>query len=662
MSRLVSASSLAVAALADPKCCWSSSGNDCADFPPDKSGSYPGLCNTDFSVQCTSDGDCTAPPTPAPTPAPPTPATTPAPVQEIVGYWDKTWGPVSAPQGANLGIAFNGWNDPEKALADSGNVKSSLVGEKWIDAGGGNENGRWNATLLEKWESQINSSAFGDWAGIVFDVEECYEIGLAQGFAAVLKAAKAADLKTMVTVSHSAPYKCDDAKELMQFFFTSEDCDYLSPQLYPEDGNYFVETYNVDIKWADWAGARPKFLPSLFESSLEDAYSKTHEYFKPLGIVPVGYIVWPDVPIPAPTPPTPTPPPSPAPSPPPSPSGDRRVSWWWNGDSEADAADLLEFVKAHTNIVSSVFMKCGVNLAPEGNFVGDLSAACAMAAPELIKLGVQPELWLGESNNLTAHHLMFDRADDVAETLVSLGQKYELSGMNIDLEPYGDGWQSTPQDALLFADFLNKIKPRLNDAGMRLTVDVASTGWCPMIGNLAVLGDAADRILDMSTYNAGSYSQWLSWFTPMTQAAPQGQIGVGLGCWVDSKTSGSWAITAESAEQRICSIMNESLVEVDMFRVLPSANWPEDFWIPQLEKFMAGGSCEPVLPENECPQGFPSPNADGCCEAHWAADCALDCAKQRCEEYKQWEWQDLDYTSRPYTCCPASASKNAIVI
>merc|ERR1719247_3686238 len=79
---------------------------------------------------------------------------------------------------------------------------------------------------------QQDAGNLSTWDGIVLDVEECFESGLAKPFGALLRAAKAAGLRTMVTTSHSAPYKCDDAKALMQSFFASDDCDYISPQLY----------------------------------------------------------------------------------------------------------------------------------------------------------------------------------------------------------------------------------------------------------------------------------------------------------------------------------------------------------------------------------------------------------------------------------------------
>ena len=44
--------------------------------------------------------------------------------------------------------------------------------------------------------------------------------------------------------------------------------------------------------------------------------------------------------------------------------------------------------------------------------------------------------------------------------------------------------------------------------------------------------------------------------------------------------------------------MNHSVLEIDMFRLNPSSDtskgpWlgEEEFWVPQLQKFMAGGGC-----------------------------------------------------------------------
>merc|ERR1719174_263406 len=71
---------------------------------------------------------------------------------DILGYWALTWQQTAVPSNANLGIAFSGWADPSKAKAESEPVHDGLVGGKWIDAGGGNANGRWSAEWLDQRE------------------------------------------------------------------------------------------------------------------------------------------------------------------------------------------------------------------------------------------------------------------------------------------------------------------------------------------------------------------------------------------------------------------------------------------------------------------------------------------------------------------------------
>jgi len=238
------------------------------------------------------------PPTPTPTPPTPTPTPGPIPAAYVIGYWDTTWSHVNAPAGATIGIAFSGWNDPKNGIAESNAVKNSLVGAKWIDCGGGGYNGRWNTTWISAWTELIEAGSLSSWDGIVLDVEECFDEGLAELFAGLLHAAKVHGLGTMVTTSHSAPYMCKDAKALMQSFFTSDDCDYLSPQLYAEGGDQtkpsFVITSGADVSWDDWVDAKPMFIPSLTRNALaHGGYETTQVYFASLGINCSGYVEWP---------------------------------------------------------------------------------------------------------------------------------------------------------------------------------------------------------------------------------------------------------------------------------------------------------------------------------------------------------------------------------
>ena len=62
MARIALFSSLAASGIADPKCCYSTSGDGstCGGYP---THAYAGLCSTDYSVLCSSDADCAHVPT-----------------------------------------------------------------------------------------------------------------------------------------------------------------------------------------------------------------------------------------------------------------------------------------------------------------------------------------------------------------------------------------------------------------------------------------------------------------------------------------------------------------------------------------------------------------------------------------------------------------------
>lgn len=102
--------------------------------------------------------------------------------------------------------------------------------------------------------------------------------------------------------------------------------------------------------------------------------------------------------------------------------------------------------------------------------------------------------------------------------------------------------------------------------------------------------------------------------------------------------------------------------------------WPEPWWIPQLEKFVAGGGCVPEPPpQSHCPhdQGW-TPCAgsgctrEGCCTMKYAdvdlSKCSTTdheaCAKQQClaSDTEVNVWVPLDYKHHPYTCCPPPAN------
>ena len=124
-----------------------------------------------------------------------------------------------------------------------------------------------------------------------------------------------------------------------------------------------------------------------------------------------------------------------------------------------------------------------------------------------------------------------------------------------------------------------------------------------------------NRLMNMRTYNAVDFSAW--WYSALVPAlvVPRQVLGAGLGCWIDSRTNGTWNILPESAKDRVCALANQSIQEIDMFELRQgdarpghSTNFPEPFWIPQLELFMSGAGCEARIPHQlRCPNATVGP-------------------------------------------------------
>jgi hypothetical protein len=112
--------------------------------------------------------------------------------------------------------------------------------------------------------------------------------------------------------------------------------------------------------------------------------------------------------------------------------------------------------------------------------------------------------------------------------------------------------------------------------------------------------------------------------------------------------------------------MNHSVEEIAMFDIKqgqadPNKNFPEPFWIPQLEKFMHGGGCAAKVPNiTKCPnefwrQGGESP---GCCESNsrrgtGSPKCNVSCAEAECAAANMI-WKPFNYSKHPYECCATS--------
>ena len=290
------------------------------------------------------------------------------------------------------------------------------------------------------------------------------------------------------------------------------------------------------------------------------------------------------------------------------------------------------------------------------------------------------ELWLGEDDSRQSALHMFQNPDKIASDLISIAQKYPgITGFNLDTETA----HSTAQDAQLSVPFLKRVTEKLAAAPggpLRFSTDVSCSkgvGWCPMINDCKLLANSGvGKIMNMGTYHSPDFASWYQTelMPALDPAIPRSKIGAGLGVWNDTRTAHTWNLTPKSAEERICALMNHSFQELDMFVLRQDSddadkNFPYDFWIKPLEKFMAGGGC-PLPPGTtlSCPAaqaGMPvdawMPGGDpGCCvsseDRGHGHKCNVTCAMAECNAAGKkagatWWWKPEDYSKHKYECC-----------
>lgn len=317
----------------------------------------------------------------------------------------------------------------------------------------------------------------------------------------------------------------------------------------------------------------------------------------------------------------------------------RAISWWWDTPASADdpaVAATLEFCTQHREIVTTLIMRCNVltccragtgecgnavnhsiprgsctnNKGIGGVVTGEVSPACKKMIPALTQLGIRSELWLGEDDAMSSARYLFAHAEETAAALLALAKSNPgLVGFNLDLET---GEVATDEDVANFATFLGTVTKALSMAPagpIRFSADVScqqdqdhGTGparldtSCKQLANSGV-----SKLMNMRTYNSGDFSGWANTaLMPALNDVPLDVLGVGLGCWVDSRTNGTWNVQPVSAKDRVCLLMNQSVQEIDMFILSQGkapgskpggypVTFPEPFWIPELEKFVGGG-------------------------------------------------------------------------
>lgn len=366
----------------------------------------------------------------------------------------------------------------------------------------------------------------------------------------------------------------------------------------------------------------------------------------------------------------------------------RSINWWWVGDKpNMDTKPFLNFVHEHKNVVTTIIARCGIatcirnestarpnvkclnNGGVGGTIVGNLSTHCKEVFPELTKLGIRTEIWLGEDDALSSSRYMWSNPNKTADDLIAIAKEYpDIKGFNLDLE----SGQGTSEDLDNYIRFLGIVSDKFEPHGLRFTTDVAchsnGAGWDGYNSDCKKLAaSGVNKLVNMQTYNGISYEQWFYSNLSPALAVKDNMVVAGLGCWIDHTIAKAWSTTAISAEQRICMLMNQSVNEIAMFVLRqgqenPLLNFPEPFWIPQLEKFMTEASCDAPLPNRtKCPSAIVGPEDSwflggdpGCCESSSRRGpglyCNQECAKKECKTAGMY-WKPENYSIHPYECC-----------
>ena len=401
----------------------------------------------------------------------------------------------------------------------------------------------------------------------------------------------------------------------------------------------------------------------------------------------------------------------------------RSISWWWSGmhvnASDPSVQQLLDFCKTRKNIVTTVMMRCGLltccrhgapadcdnpaeqagqrssctnNGGVGGTISGRLSAGCKHAIPQLVQMGIRPEIWLGEDDSISSARYLMSHTNATVAKLLSVAEANPgTTGFQIDLETKA---KITTADDAHFQTFLRDVTATLPNrpTPLRFSADVGCNspgeGGGPLGSRCKLRSSSGvDKLMDMATYFASDYSEWFENLHGAVATVPLDVLMVGLIAdpFVDARRNGnhSWTLTPQSAQDRICAAMNLSVQEIAMFDLRttgPAPLAPEPFWIKPLEIFIGGGRCDAkITAPRVCPNASRTGTGPatawsrandgspwiphgftGCCEANgqrgagWPI-CSESCARAECDATSGMIWVLQNFSKHPYLCCRPSS-------
>jgi len=166
--------------------------------------------------------------------------------------------------------------------------------------------------------------------------------------------------------------------------------------------------------------------------------------------------------------------------------------------------------------------------------------------------------------------------DRFISTCIDIMLQEHFTGLNVDWEPHVG---ATPQDALDYANFLNKFAKRAHAYGKQITVDIG--GWSPIWDWKSLAATEVDKVITMSTYT-NNFTRYLIELKAGINIIGAKKLGVGLST-MNLKTNQPFNLS--EIQWRFDSIKNAgvNIDEIDMWLAPVPDNW-----LPFINNFLGG--------------------------------------------------------------------------
>jgi len=153
------------------------------------------------------------------------------------------------------------------------------------------------------------------------------------------------------------------------------------------------------------------------------------------------------------------------------------------------------------------------------------------------------------------------------DACIKAAAKYKITGFNIDFEPTG---KATAHDAVMYAEFLQRMSKTLAAHGVKLSVDIASWSTVWAWGDIGQSGVGSIMIMDTYTSDFPTFKERLY---KAVDSIPSSDIVIGLS---STNLTSHKPLTAGEYRERLQLCSDNGLDRVAVWDMpIPAAMWTE---------------------------------------------------------------------------------------